>query len=695
MEQDFHANWRQRQQRILQILDPSFKEQIQVWNGHHKSGEYFYSKNWWNPAEERLRSAFQDIFAFDLSEEDFQRMEEAETKGTSLDPPVRFKNRNRDLSCPFCDQRLHFGYDGKRLVVMSDPCPYPNGLVTEWELNVPSGKIAIANSLRDWFPSPEDYSVNSLLGQHLTTLGYAKVGMSHGFVGNTCPHVYQSEDKFVIGSYTEYLWDDDAEEDYPNPEPCPWGEDVAGICTDLWWYSIVDHAELLRRVDHYTNAKIEWDKIEIIDVKPGVYRFRHPAGTNSGATIVEYATFEWVRDSDPLVDYVGQEKVKNFTALEVLIENCLSWPVLYMDLGHDDPREKDRNAIIKMWEAFPMERKISCLARDADHVMCTLGNGIEWHENGFPRIIVSEEARRLAETMGTGGIVPAFGEGRKHWYPISAGYGGLCLGAGIRNDYSPNEPLIHLAPSFVMLGLNICQSAILYGEDPRLNRDVWPPAFEIPFCRDRLKLFGRCYRGLRQRYPDLVFDEKFDLWMQEIDFDKHVANFNFGPAHPPKEQWGAPPTTIKQGDFFEFDAMKLEDGSFCWHPTYMSGWARKKDAQRYCLRTLANTQSEMGHIHTLDSSCRGSATLPLRVVGRVIRGTGEGYASKILEVAFDYGTAEMRQQRWGISEKEMSVIRQFSDPQEYQALLEQYKADFDKEEARIDELVKARNSNRQ
>ncbi len=688
--EDGLSRWEERQQRVLQILEPCFTAEIKVWNGHFRSGKYFYSKALWGTPEEHLRSTIGELVFINVSDEDLQRMEEAKAKGALLDPIVVFKNRLSGLDCPFCEQRLRFGYDGERFVVVNDPCPYPEGLTSEWELNVPSGKLAIANDLRRWFPISGDHNLNSMIGRHLEILAYSKVGMAYGFVGNTCPGVYRTGDSFVIGAYSDELWDEDAGKYVENPDPCLWGEEVASICTDLWWYSIVDHDELLRRIAHYTpDEEVDWDRITVVDVKPGVYHFRHPPEVEEGSA-TKFATFEWVRDPDPLVDYVGREEATIFTALEVLIEHCLAWPTLYMNLGYDDRGDKNRAALVALWKTFSRSRKTDCLARAADQIMCVLGSGIEWHENGFPRTSVSEDAKQLAAELnaelGTEGIVPPFGEKRRHWYPIAEGYGGLCQGARIQNKYTEKE-LIHLAPSFVLLGLNICQNAIKGGETPRLSTDVWPPAHEIPFCRERMKLFGRCYRGLRLRYPDLVFDAEFDRWMQEVDFDKYVEDFDFGPIHPPKEKWGNPPTTIKQGDYFELDARKLKEGHFCWHPKYMTGWAAKENAQRYCLGTLAGTVGPMGHLHFEDNSCRGAATIPLRVVGRVVRGTGEGYTSKILEVAFDYGTPAMCNQRWGIGEGDMAALRQFNGRREYQALLAECKAEFIAEEAKIDALV--------
>lgn len=683
LQDDLDRDWFARQHRIQKLLDPCFAEKILVWNGHFKDGEYFYAPGGWSTPEQRLRSVFRDRFSLTLRAEDIRQMEEAAITGALLHPPLEFRGRASEFACPFCGESIKFGYDGKRLLILNKPCPHPNGLVTEWELNVPSGKLVVANNLRQWFPCSEEYDINKLIGCHLTTLSAAKVGMSYGFVGNTCPSVYREGDKFVIGSYSDEVWNEETEDYDPNPEACPWGERVAGVCTDLWWYSIVDYDELQRRIAHYTPDTKPDRQLDVVDVRPGVYHFRQEAGVDRDGPLTEYATFEWVRDPDPLVDYLGQEKTKWLGALDVLIESCLSWPTLYMGLGYtgeDAEIDKNRPALIQRWQSYSRERKIDCLARAADHFMCVLGGGVEWHENGFPRTVVSQEAKRLAEEFNVEGIVPSFGEKRRHWYPICDRYGGLVAGAGLPTR---NES-INLNTSFVLLGLNICQNAIKGGETPRLNHDVWPPAFEIPWCRERLALFGKCYLGLRKRYPNLVFDEKFDAWMNEVDFKKYVEEYDFGPTNPPQDHWGDAPKTIKRGDYFEFDARKLQEGaSFCWHPKIMGGAnAHKKDAHRFHIDILEETVSPLGHLH--HAYLPGRANIPLWVVGRVIRGTGEGYNSKELEVAFDYGTPDMTSKRWSIRESNVSALRQFNDPTEYQDLLEKCKTYFDEVEAEVD-----------
>jgi hypothetical protein len=235
------------------------------------------------------------------------------------------------------------------------------------------------------------------------------------------------------------------------------------------------------------------------------------------------------------------------------------------------------------------------------------------------------------------------------------------------------------------LGLNICQNAIKFGEEPRLSTSLYPPAFEVPFCRERMGLFADCYRGLRKRFPDLVFDKEFDAWMDDEEaVKKHIAEFDFGPDHPPKEKWGDPPPTVKKGAYFEFDSSVISDGHFCWAA---GSWARKEDAQRYAIGVLEGTQSAMGHLHT-DASARPPSMIPLKAVGRVVRGTGDGHSSAHLVVTFDYGTENM-QNEMAFSDKDMKGVRQFDSAEEYAGLLETHKAEFAKVQAGAPKTKKA------
>lgn len=158
--------------------------------------------------------------------------------------PVGAYLRARLRTCPCCGEE-DFTAETNGLVVrlVGEPCKFPNGLPpTEWELNVPSGKLVIANDLRKVFPLPEDdrFDINTALGCHMTAMSYAANGLSHAFVGNSCPGVYKcTNGSFKIANPpSDEKWDgEDFVEIMPEPEFD--GERIAGICTDLWWYSTV------------------------------------------------------------------------------------------------------------------------------------------------------------------------------------------------------------------------------------------------------------------------------------------------------------------------------------------------------------------------------------------------------------------------------------------------------------------------
>ena len=175
--------------------------------------------------------------------------------------------------CSYCGQRVKYVFDGEWRVE-GLPCPHPDGLpTTTWELNIPSGKIVVANDLRDLFPmSRECQSVNLVVGRHETQLAYAEVGMSHGSVGNTCPDVWRKEEgSYLIANgppedYKNYRcfkgedgeWQEETEEwaegEY-ELELSKYGQQVASVCTDLWWYSIVDYDEYHRRSKFQSDPK--------------------------------------------------------------------------------------------------------------------------------------------------------------------------------------------------------------------------------------------------------------------------------------------------------------------------------------------------------------------------------------------------------------------------------------------------------
>lgn len=143
---------------------------------------------------------------------------------------------------------------------------YQKMLPVEVMIAVPSGMLVVANDLRDLWPEvQDDFNVNSSEGLKLTIEAYGKANLFHGYVGNSCPSVYKDGDTIHIGNNghgDDVNWDKITDE-------LP-GERVAGVCTDLWWYSICDYYEYIKRGGDPNDKDVE-----IVKVNPGPHTLKH------------------------------------------------------------------------------------------------------------------------------------------------------------------------------------------------------------------------------------------------------------------------------------------------------------------------------------------------------------------------------------------------------------------------------------
>lgn len=208
------------------------------------------------------------------------------------------------LECGECGELISFETNGIE-VRCANLCPYPHGLPAyEIELNVPSGKFVVANDLRPYFPIIGDYNVNKTICCKQTSDKYAQAGMAHMNVGNTCPGMFRINDgSFVIGTVRKQ-------------NPVKGSRCVAGICTDLWWYSIADYDQFLIRAKRKPN-----NDEQIVICKPGVYRFKHQyhlVRDNCYNRADVYSFIDWVRKPDPVRDFQGEWMSLNFTAGQIL-----------------------------------------------------------------------------------------------------------------------------------------------------------------------------------------------------------------------------------------------------------------------------------------------------------------------------------------------------------------------------------------
>lgn len=286
------------------------------WNGHHASGTYWNSDGWCRPEKERRRDLFRStVYLYDtfLTVEGAEKIIEAFKSGVSLDYWTPIGEGEPSLCCSNCKNRA-FETNGTT-VRPTKPCQYPDGIVTEFTLNVPSGKMVIANDLRYLCRIGDNSDINSTYGTHRAILNYAKSGLACGFgVGNTCPTVAKHKGgRFTIGRRQG-------------------GRRVTGICTDLWAYSIMDYEEALRRVAYYEfdleSTRKSLDS-EVVKVPAGLYRFRHYHGQDRDASKILFAEFERIGPATEPDDWIGRDK--NFQAhiSQVVQHQADRWPTLY------------------------------------------------------------------------------------------------------------------------------------------------------------------------------------------------------------------------------------------------------------------------------------------------------------------------------------------------------------------------------
>lgn len=200
--------------------------------------------------------------------------------------------------CQTCGADRTYLTNGHKVKMGHSPCPYPNGFpFLQVDIDVPSGKICVADDLRMYFGTEErvfkrkgidfdtlpgridtnkdwrNYSLESEYSSMNLWSEYAKDGLACGLVMNTCPglHKKHNEDVYFIG----------------NP-PCGVEEMegcavVAKICTNLWWFCIADYDLIMKNKEERDLLTMKefgyvWDEEddwELVDLTPGVYRMTY------------------------------------------------------------------------------------------------------------------------------------------------------------------------------------------------------------------------------------------------------------------------------------------------------------------------------------------------------------------------------------------------------------------------------------
>jgi len=292
--------------------------------------------------------------------------------------------------CPLCGKDIHFEFNGDQLRAI-EPCRFEGGVKPqEILLNIPSGKMVVANDLRDIFRVVGDFNVNTTAGCYDTTSLYAEAGMFHAFVGNTCPSMF-SKGTAKGKKYSHFSLGVHKGKE---------ANKVASICTDLWWVSIADYTAFIN-----AGGKVKEYGAEVVDCVPGTYRFKHFFQSH-GEEHKVFTEIDRVGDATDIKDPQAEFKQLNYTLGQVLHVFNQSWDN-YLTAVCEHPH------LDKPKEPFtPEQIKARRAQRMLDHIFFTLGNGQDWHENGWSS----------SSPMPKGEIpelpIPTL-DGKYNWYPSS------------------------------------------------------------------------------------------------------------------------------------------------------------------------------------------------------------------------------------------------------------------------------------
>jgi hypothetical protein len=383
--------------------------------------------------------------------------------GEKVNPqPIPFS----EGECWYCGDHYGVHFDGVNIFA-NEECKYPGGIAEyNFELNVPSGKMVFANDLRMWFQNHFDFNVNSDIGKLKTTESYAKVGMAHAFVGNSCPSIHQVDEVTLSISGRAYEKGDsayDAEVDdwveltKDQAEALsPLGKEVGSICTDLWWYSVVDYDDFSRRFLEKGSKKefLKYIKTscDVVSVKPGVYKFTHHEDRRESVKTMKpfhYAEIVWDRDPDSKDLYAEYKKV-NYT-----IGQCLLADRINRSRYFEERKNLTIEQQIERYQSLTPEALEELTARFYSDIFCSFDRG-SWHPMGW------SSSHEIPEVLPEFPLPPLT---KKHrWSDMNKEYCGLYL-ASTGNDSYLGYNIPTLNESFLTAAYEMCYSILKFGAD--------------------------------------------------------------------------------------------------------------------------------------------------------------------------------------------------------------------------------------
>lgn len=220
----------------------------------------------------------------DVTDADIDRLSAAQVSGVPLTDPVTVTFTLGDL-CSYCEQGS-YTFDGFRLAA-ADACPHPDGLNVNVSIDVPSGKLAVANSMHAQFSDGGAGSMFGMLSVKRSIEAYAADGCLVANVGNSCPSLYETgADRFVLAAA--------AYDEHDRPAlPAGAGRAVATVITDAWTVCIADADLFVAR-----GGTID-DHVTVVPVTAGRYEMEFYGAQRSftndyGSIPVTYATISRV-----------------------------------------------------------------------------------------------------------------------------------------------------------------------------------------------------------------------------------------------------------------------------------------------------------------------------------------------------------------------------------------------------------------
>ena len=178
-------------------------------------------------------------------------------------------------SCNNCGEYIGLRYDPVTKLGSTnlEQCRYAGGFTTHTEVEFLSGKILVADAIPgNWVRAGDvdgSATYNSKLGQQQVIQMMAVRKTAFGPTGNQSLGLYKINDEHyqIIGP--GYDLDNDK---ILLPDGLTEEDSVAGICTDLWAYSIVDWDEWLKAGND--PEALHWDETPV-EIKPGRYLFSY------------------------------------------------------------------------------------------------------------------------------------------------------------------------------------------------------------------------------------------------------------------------------------------------------------------------------------------------------------------------------------------------------------------------------------